>query len=128
MILAQSVNGLDAKLSEAFKRLHEAAASIADSKERYKATGDARFLASIDAVKPLYDYWLKQYNAIAKQLGQQEMPSDFLLSLDRVGDDAQKGLGATADLLKLALVVAAIGAVAYAIGQTGPLVRAVKSL
>lgn len=140
-----AVTGLEDRLSEAAHQLHGAAASIADSKARYEATHDARFLESIKAVLPLYGYWLRQYQDTAKQLGGRETPAQFLATLDTTSDwlirqtqnvvEGVTGVIAAAPkvatqlptLLMVALIVGGIVAVAYVAGQVGPLVKAAKA-
>lgn len=77
---------LEARLSEAFTQLHGYAASIGDSRERYKTTGDPRYINAINNVIPLYNEALKRYNDIARQLGQSESPADFLVTLSEASD------------------------------------------
>lgn len=140
-----AVATLETQLSNAAKQLHGAAASIADSKERYAATHDTRYLESVKAVLPLYQYWLTQYQSLAAQLGGREIPSNFLATLSETSDwllkqgqNLAEGITGTVaalpkiasklpDLLMVALVVGGIAAAAYVLNLGKPLVRAAAS-
>lgn len=118
---------LEAKLSAAFEQLHGYAASIGDSQARLKATSDMRYVNAINNVIPLYNAALQRYNDIARQLGQAESPSEFLVALASVGDGIERiavsaggvvtsTANAANTTLRIALVAVVVVALAYAFG------------
>lgn len=142
-------NTLEAKWQEAIKQLHGLAASLADSKQRYDATGDKRYLTAVANVLPIFRQWMQTANDIARQLGGKEMPSSLMLSLSSTSDwliargkdvgegvtgvvagvgDAAQSIGKDAASVTRWLIAGAIVvAGAYALGQLGPLVKVAKT-
>lgn len=124
--------------SAAFKKLHAAAASIADSKARYAKTGDERYLASIRAVLPLYRQALTEYGqAGAEQLKLSGMER-FLLDTQRWVEGAARGAvkvvkGAVAVPLtildegskRILILVALLGLTLYGVTKAGGRIRGV---
>lgn len=77
---------LEADFTATVKQLHGAAASIADSKARYEATRDPRYLASVQAVYPVFRSLMAKAQAISEKITAAEMPSSFMQVLDDTGD------------------------------------------
>lgn len=141
---------LEASWAATIRQLHGLAASLADSKQRYEATKDARFLTSVANVLPLYRSTLAKAQDIARQLSNAETPSSLLLTLDTTSDwllarTREVGEGVTgtiagigsgaqnigdnaASLVKWLTVGVVVVAVAYAFGQAGPIVKALKAV
>lgn len=133
---------------ETIRQLHGLAASLADSKQRYEATKDERFLKSVANVLPLYRATLAKAQDIARQLHGAETPSTLLLTLDTTSDwllartrevgegvtgvvsgigSGAKDLGGNAaSLVRWLTIGVIVVAGAYALGQAGPLLRVVK--
>lgn len=72
--------------AKAIQELHGYAASLADSKQRYKDTDDSRYLDSIKAIQPYYDAALQKARTISQALYHQDLPSSFMQGLSDVGD------------------------------------------
>lgn len=143
---AAQAQTLDQQLTYALDQLHGCAASVADSKARYRVSGDARYLQAIENVKPLYAKWLAEYNSIGAQLGVKEMPGDWAMFLVNVSDsvtepvnqivgavgDVAEGAGSLAKhadaLVAGLLIVAGLGLIAYVwrSPETAAVLKAIK--
>lgn len=76
----------EARLSAAFRKLHGASASIAQLKQGYARTRDPRYLDGVRNMLPLYAAALREYGAIAGELGKEERPSQFATVIADTGD------------------------------------------
>lgn len=67
----------DADFAAAIQELHGYAASIADSKQRFQATGDTRYIQSVQSMVPYYQRALQKAKDINAALSGQELPSSL---------------------------------------------------
>lgn len=83
---AVNTQALEAQLSAAYKQLHGTAASLGQLRQGYERTRDPRYLDSIRAMLPFYQTAMERYAGVAAQLGREERPAEFALTLDRTSD------------------------------------------
>lgn len=135
--MPESTAYLEERWSAELRIVHGLAASLGDSRQRYEASHDARYLRSIENVLPLFRQHLAKMQEIAAKLSGKEMPGELLLSLSetsdwlvRQGSNVVEGVTGTArdlpTLLKYISIAAVVVGLAYISGQAGPLIRAVK--
>lgn len=83
---AVNAQALDVQLSAAYRQLHGLAASIAQLRQGYERSKDARYLSSIHTMLTYYKAALERYSGIAAQLNREERPVDIMLVLDATSD------------------------------------------
>ncbi len=142
------VTRLEVAWGETIRQLHGLAASLADSKQRYERSGDARYLQSVANVYPLFASTMRKAQDIASQLSGTEMPSTLLLTLSDTGawlaarskevvegttgiiagaGDAARNLGSNAaSVTKWLIAGVALVALAYASGQLNQIRQSLK--
>lgn len=76
--LGDTETQLNGRLSQLAQRLHGLAASLAQAKQGFQMNGDQRYVEQAKQVLPYYESTLKEYSKVAQQLGQKEMPSQFM--------------------------------------------------
>ena len=117
------------EITTALHALHGAAASLGDSKQRYDATHDPRYLQSVKSVYPLFQRQVARLRQLYAMQGRDEVPPQFMLAIadtgqwlqDRVRETVEGATGTIAALPKVAgalgnpLVLLAIGAGAFMI-------------
>lgn len=86
MYLADIGDALEDEWSAKVKQLHGLAASLAQARQGFEATGDVRYKQSVANILPYYKKTLDRLKQIAAMLGGREMPSQFMLTLSDFSD------------------------------------------
>lgn len=76
--LGASEQELSGRLSQLGRQLHGLAASMAQMKKGYEATGDPRYVQGARNILPLYETTLKNWADVSRQLGSKETPTQFM--------------------------------------------------
>lgn len=124
---------LEGQLSDAYRQLHAIAASLGQLKTQWTSSGDDRFKQGARELLPYFQAAIAKYQAIGRQLGRLEIPSDIMLTLSDFSDwstdkvikpvvegaaGAVKSVGESlGGLLGLALAVVGVGLVVYLVAQ-----------
>jgi hypothetical protein len=125
------------EITKVLTQLHGTAASLGDSRQRYEATHDPRYLQSVKAMLPYFQSLMTRLQQLYAMQGSGEMPSQFMLVLsdtgqwlqDRVQETVEGATGTLAALPKVAgalgnpLVLLAIGVGVFMFFGGGKLLR-----
>jgi len=122
---------LSSSIAETLRQLHGVAASMGDSRERYRATGDERYKQSVANVLPYYRMLMGRLRSLYAMQGQGEMPGHVMQTLDefstwstsKVLAPAFEGIGATLKNAPILVPLLAGVAALYFLSKSGLLSR-----